>query len=353
LSKSSDQEPAKKFELYTSKGFNKWLLDSGGSLVFSTYQVGKVLFVGSQPDGKLSLFERSFPRAMGIGISDDTQSFLLATQSQIYSFDNLLAPGQKADQYDALYSPHVSWITGDVDAHDIEIGADGLPIFVNTLFNCIATVSPNHSFKPVWKPSFISQLVAEDRCHLNGMATENGVPKYVTCVSRSDVADGWRDRRIDGGVVVDVATNEVVVEGLSMPHSPRLHDGKLWMLNSGKGELGWVDPSKGEFNPIAFCPGFARGLTIIGNHAVVGLSEPRTKKTFDDLPLQSLLEEKDTKPRCGLMVIDLKTGSTVEWVRIEGVIAELFDVGFLSGVKAPCANGIVGPEIQQMISVAP
>ena len=67
-------------------------------------------------------------------------------------------------------------------------------------------------------------------------------PAYVTAVSRSDVADGWRERRRDGGIVIDVASGEIVASGLSMPHSPRLYDGKLWLLNSGTGEFGTVDP---------------------------------------------------------------------------------------------------------------
>src|SRR4029077_4773473 len=90
------------------------------------------------------------------------------------------------------------------------------------------------------KPSFISGLLDGDKCHLNGMAMDEGRPAYVTAVSRSDVIDGWRDRRSDGGVVIDVATGKVVCNGLSMPHSPRMHKGELWVLNSGTGELGVV-----------------------------------------------------------------------------------------------------------------
>ena len=163
---------------------------------------------------------------------------MLATHHQLYRFDNLLQAGQKQGIYDAAYAPHMTWITGDIDIHDVAIGADDKPVFVNTLFNCLATTSDGHSFKPLWKPPFISRLAAEDRCHLNGMAMENGAPRYVTCVSKSDVADGWRDRRTDGGLVLDVTTDKIVASGLSMPRSPRLHEGKLWVLNSGTGELG-------------------------------------------------------------------------------------------------------------------
>jgi len=105
-------------------------------------------------------------------------------------------------------------------------------------------------------------------------------PAFVTAVSKSDTIDGWRDRRADGGVVIDVENNRVICEGLSMPHSPRWHDGKLWVLNAGTGELGYVEMPKGKakmgkFKPIAFCPGFLRGLSFHDGFAFVGLSRPR------------------------------------------------------------------------------
>lgn len=340
-----------KFSITTSGNLNVWLQQMGGSIVFSTYQVGKVLFLGLNTQDNLSVFERTFPRSMGIGISKDYPSLLLATREQLYEFDNLLPQGKCQGEHDALFSPHRAWITGDLDVHDIAYDGDGRAVFINTMFNCIATTSRGYSFKPIWKPSFISEYVAEDRCHLNGLCMQDGKPKYATCVAKTNVAKGWRDHRVDGGMLIDVVNNKIVVDGFSMPHSPRLHNGRLWMLNSGKGEFGWVDVEKGVFNPISFCPGFARGLSLVGSYAIIGLSEPRHGKVFDDLPLQDALESKDTKPYCGLQIVDLENGNTVEWLRIEGVISELFDVGFLEGIKNPSAIGVIGPEIHHTISI--
>ena len=174
-------------------------------------------------------------------------------------------------------------------------------------------------------------------------------PAYVSAVSRSDVADGWRERRQDGGVVIDVASGEIVASGLSMPHSPRLYDGRLWLLNSGTGEFGTVDPASGAFTPVAFCPGYARGLAFAGRHAVIGLSRPRRNQTFEGLELDERLAAKDAVARCGLQVVDIDTGNTVEWLRFEHTIEELYDVAVLPGVRQAEAVGFLADDIQREI----
>jgi uncharacterized protein (TIGR03032 family) len=289
---------------------------------------------------------------MGLGVSDDGRSFALATLNGIQRFDNVLRAGQATPEgYDALYAPHASWITGDLDVHDVGFGTDGRPVFVNTLFGCVATVSDGHSFRPLWIPPFLSKLAAEDRCHLNGLALADRAPRYVTAVSRSDVADGWRDKRRDGGIVVDVESGEIVAQGLSMPHSPRLHAGILWLLNSGTGELGRVDVATGRFEPVALCPGYARGLAFAGNHAIIGLSLARENRTFAGLALDDALASRNTEPRCGLAIIDLGSGEMTHWVRIEGLIRELYDVAVLPGVRRPSALGFIADEINRVISI--
>ena len=344
-------QPEEKFALTTSRGFESLLNRLGGAICLTTYQAGKFFMLGLKPDGKLSVHERTFARCMGLGVSVDAQELLLATHYQIYKFRNVLPQGQRQGMSDAVYVPRQSWITGDLDTHDIAFGPDGKPVFVNTAFNCIATTSDGYSFKPIWSPPFIDRLAAEDRCHLNGMAFADGAPRFVTAVSQSNVVDGWRDRRTNGGIIMDVASKEVVCSGLSMPHSPRLHNGTLWVLNSGAGQFGWVDVNSGKFEPIAFCPGYARGLAFAGNHAIIGLSLSRETRTFQGLPLDDALKANDAEPRCGLLIIDLTTGNTAGWVRIEGVVRELYDVAVLPGVQTPTALGLVSDEITRVINV--
>ncbi len=338
------------FRMSTSRMFPRWLASLGASIAFTTYQAGKIFLMGVGPDGRLSLSERTLPRVMGLCVS--SSELYVATLYQLWRFRNVLEQGQTFNGHDAVYIPRESRITGDLDVHDIAVDDEGSIVFSNTLFNCVATTDREHNFRPLWQPPWISKLVPEDRCHLNGVALRDGKPRYATAVSRSDVNDGWRDKRRTSGVVVDVETNEVVCEGLSMPHSPRWHDGQLWLINSGTGFFGRVDLEKREFEPLVFCPGFARGLSFVGDYAVVGLSDRRKSRTFQDLELGENLKARDTETRCGLLIVDLKTFDTPHWVRFEGVVKELYDVGVIPGIKRPLAIGFQSDEIRRYLSFA-
>lgn len=338
-----------RLEISASRQFTSWIREQASSLAFTTYQAGKVFLLGLDTDGKMSVFERTFERSMGLW--GDASTLYLSTLYQIWRFENALQSGQLHQGYDALYVPQVGYTTGDVDVHDIAVDHSGRLLFVNTLFSCLATVSITHSFKPLWKPPFISKLAAEDRCHLNGLALRDGQPHYVTCVSRSDVADGWRDRRQHGGCIIDMPSNELVLSGLSMPHSPRWYRDRLWVLNSGTGEFGTVDLDAGKFNPVTFCPGYLRGLAFCGDFAIVGLSKPRENKTFQGLALDDNLASKDAAPRCGLVVIDLRTGDAVHSIRIEGIVEELYDVVVLPQIRRPMAIGFKTDEIRRVITM--
>lgn len=341
-------------KLTGSRQFNSWLAEHSISLAFSTYQAGKLFFIGLGDQEKLSVFERTFARCMGLGLDSETDALWVASLYQIWRFENCLKPDQSEWGYDRIYVPQVGYTTGDVDAHDIAVDQQG-PIFVNTLFSCLARPSDRFSFEPIWQPSFISKLAAEDRCHLNGLALKENQPAFVTCVSQTDVNEGWREHCAGGGVVIDVQSDEIVAGDLSMPHSPRYYQGRLWLLNSGRGEFGYVDLNSGRFEPVAFCPGYLRGMSFHGDFAMVGLSRPRPKpgeaKAFEGLALQQLLEDKSAKPRCGLQVIDLRTGDIVHELRIEGIVDELYDVCALPGIKCPMAIGFVTDEIRRVLSL--
>jgi uncharacterized protein (TIGR03032 family) len=153
----------------------------------------------------------------------------------------------------------------------------------------------------------------------------------VTALGTSDEAGGWRSHKADGGVLIDVASSEVAIGGLSMPHSPRWHQGQLLLLESGKGSLCLADLDAGSVEVVCELPGFTRGLTFAGRIAFVGLSQIRESSTFGDLPITRRLSER----QCGVWMVDLDSGSVVGFLRFEELVQEIFDVAVIAGVRMP------------------
>jgi len=331
-----------------SRGLAQWLVANGISLAITSYQSGRLYLVGSDAAGRVSFYERIFERAMGI--VGNAQRLYLGGLYQLWRFENVLRANEVIhDQYDKCYVPRNAQTIGDLDIHEIGVRKDGRVVFVNTKYSCLAELSLTHSFKAIWKPNFISKLAPEDRCHLNGLAMVEGEPRYVTAACRSDTVDGWRDRRHDGGVVIDIDSDEIVCEGLSMPHSPRWANGKLWILNAGTGELGWVDFATKSFVPLTFLPGFLRGLSIIGNTAAVGLSKPRNQR-FEGLQLDSELAKRDAEPWCGVQIVSLVNGDVQQWIRFDGDITEIFDICILPNVRNPMMVGLRTADVRELIT---
>ncbi len=334
-----------------SRGFNAWLRTHNTSLAFTSYQTGQLFLVGAHPNGTVSFNQQSFQRAMGVCWQEGR--LYLGSLFQLWRLENMLRPGEIGNQvFDAVLVPRNAQTTGDVDIHELGINAEGRVIFVNTKYSCLATLDLTHSFAPIWKPHFISKLAPEDRCHLNGLAMEGGRARYVTAVSRSDVLSGWRERRHEGGVLIDVETNRIVTDQLSMPHSPRLSGGILYALDSGRGRIIRIDPETGAKFDIAFCPGFLRGLSIHDGHAIVTVSKPRNG-TFNGLLLDGELKSRDAEPWCGIMIVSLATGDILEWIKLDGHITELFDVAVMPDIRCPMALGPGTVEIQTAITFDP
>ncbi|MBC2776400.1 TIGR03032 family protein [Parasphingopyxis marina] len=326
-----------KTNITVSRGMADWLISNKTSFAFTSYQTGQLFLVGITADNKVSFNQQNFQRAMGVCYTPGR--LYLGSLFQVWRLENMLMPGQIGNkQFDMVLIPRNAQTVGDVDVHEVGIDAGGHVLFVNTKYSCLAQLDLVHSFKPIWKPPFISKLVGEDRCHLNGLAMDGGQPRFVTAVSRSDTVNGWRERRHEGGVLIEVETGRIVTDQLSMPHSPRVHDGKVYVLDSGRGQLVRVDPESGEKTDIAFCPGFLRGLSIHNGHAIVTISKPRDG-SFSGLALDGEMEKRDSEPWCGVLVINLANGDIAEWVRLDGHIVELFDVAAMPGVRCPMSIG--------------
>lgn len=334
-----------------SPDFAAFLAERRTALALSTYETGKLFLIGGGDGTRLCIVERSFPRAMGLWAAPDGRRILLSSLFQIWWFADAVGEDPAWPGYDRLFVPQLAWTTGELDIHDIAVDRHGRVLFVATRVNCIATVSAEKSFVPLWRPPFVSRLVPEDRCHLNGFALIDGEPAFATAVAASDVVDGWRDRRRDGGVVIDLRNDRIVAEGLSMPHSPRWYDGRLWLLESGTGQFGALDPATGRFEPLAFCPGYARGLAFVDGYALIGLSLPRDRASFGDLPLEAELRARGAEPRCGILVIELRTGIVRHWLRFSGIVSELYDLAVLPHTRRAQLVGLKGEEIRRILVI--
>jgi uncharacterized protein (TIGR03032 family) len=340
--------PPAPIECSVSDGFAQWIRQAGGSLLVTTYQAGKVAVIGwDERLGRVSLLLRHFDKPMGIAASAASQprKLALATRHAVITLADapLLAPDYLEDRstrYDALLLPRLTYHCGDLNVHDLAYDSAGTLWIANTRFSCLSHLSDTYSFIPTWRPPFVSEVVPEDRCHLNGLAMVDGKPGYVTCLGESDTVGGWREKKANGGVIVDVRSNEVVLRGLSMPHSPRWYKDQLWVLNSGLGELWAVDVQTGRHVVVCALPAYLRGLCFAGPYALVGMCQIRERHIFGGLPVQ----ERHAKLLCGVAAVDLRSGAVAGLFEFTSGVQELFEVLFLPGVRRAM---IVGPEKEQ------
>ena len=315
--------------IHTSN-FPDILSQLGISLVVSTYQAGKLIVL--RADGEhINTHFRIFPKPMGVAANKD--KIAVGCSSQIWELHNIPAVAPKVEpkgKHDACYIPRQSHVTGDIDIHEMEWGKDGL-WFVNTRFSCLCNLDTSYSFVPRWRPNFVTALTPEDRCHLNGLAMVNELPKYVTALGKTDTAGGWRDNKANGGILIDVDSNQVIAGGLSMPHSPRWYNNRLWLLESGNGSLATIDLNNGKLNTVITLPGFTRGIDFCGSLAFIGLSQVRETAVFSGIPLTERIEERI----CGVWVVDLKTGKTIAFLKFEDAVQEIFAVRVLPNMVFP------------------
>jgi uncharacterized protein (TIGR03032 family) len=301
------------------------------SLIVSTYQAGKVIVV-RHDHGTINTHFRSFAKPMGLATRPGRLT--IGGTNAVWYYHDMPAVALKLEppgRHDACYLPRRIHVTGDIDVHEMAWSHTNELWLVNTRFSCLCTLDEDHSFTPRWRPPFVTALAPQDRCHLNGIALVNGQPKYVTALGETDGADGWRSHKANGGVLIDVERNAIVLRGLSMPHSPRWYGGRLWLLESGQGSLAVADVDKGTWQTVITLPGFTRGLDFAGPLAFIGLSQVRESAVFSGIPLVERLSERT----CGVWVVNIQTGQMVAFLRFEGDVQEIFAVQVLPGICFP------------------
>ena len=331
---------ASPFRYQHSSNFPELLEQLRLSLAVTTYQAGKLMIVRSA-GGKLSTLLRSLERPMGIAMNAEFDRMVVGTRRMVWTLRSApeIAPQlEPAGRHDACFVPRLAHVTGNMQGHEIAV-LDNEIWIVNTSFSCLCVLDDDgdYCFEPQWKPPFIDRLAGEDRCHLNGLAAEGNRVRYVTAMGETNTPQGWRDGKVTGGVIIDVESDEIVTRGLCMPHSPRVHDGHLYVLDSGRGLLCEVDRKNGERTTIASLPGYARGLAIHGRLAFVGLSQIREKDLFGGLPIAE--QYGDDERKCGVCAVDLDSGKIVAFLYFEAGTTEIFDLCVLPEMRWPAVVG--------------
>lgn len=304
------------------------------TLVFSTYQAGKLIFLSALDEERLIQLPRTFHKPMGFGFTDDGNKLALATAEEVIVFANspqLAAHYPKAPgKYDALYIPRITYNTGALDIHDLHWGSNGALFGVNTLFSCVCTFDSDYNFTPYWKPPQISNYASEDRCHLNGLAMSEGVPKYATAFNRGNTAQSWREDITNSGVVWDLDSSDVLTEGFGMPHSPKVYDGALYVLASATGELIRIHLQTGSRDTLFKTEAFLRGMTRVGDYLFIAHSKLRkNSSTFAKL---SISEKANTS---GVFILHLPTASLQGEIKYTSSVDEIYEIHAITNARRP------------------
>ncbi|MCH8545329.1 MAG: TIGR03032 family protein [Cryomorphaceae bacterium] len=337
------------FSIRYTPNFPELLHRLNASIAISTYQAGKLIFLSAKDENQLIQLPRTFEKPMGFCYDSVNQKLALACKSEIITFagsSSLAMHYPKSPGvYDMMFLPRLTYHTNALDIHDLHYGKDGALFAVNTLFSCIVTFDDNHNFTPYWTPPQIDKLASEDRCHLNGMAMENGLPRYASAFNRGNTPQSWRDNITKTGVIYDVKTNEVIVDNLPMPHSPKLINGELYVLLSATGEIAKINREKGDYEVIAKPGGFLRGMCAHGEYLFVAHSKLRkNSSTFAKLPIS------DEAQQCGIIAIHLPTKSIVGKMFYEMSVDEIYDITLFNGIRRPNILNTITDSYQAALS---
>lgn len=345
VSEQPTRSPDEPLACTVDAGFAEWLAASGGSVAISTYQAGKLLLVGWN-GRQVSFLPRHFDKPMGLDVAGDR--LVLASRHAVWQFGNsgsLATHYREPGRYDALFLPRSTHHMPDLNIHDLAIAGDEVWMAVTRL-SCLATLSNRYTVQPRWRPKFVSALAPEDRCHLNGLALIDGRPRYVTALGATDSPGGWRDDKVRGGLVMDVDSQEIIAQGFAMPHSPRWHRDRLWLLHSGAGELLALDVASGRSQTVCALPGYLRGLCFVGGHALVGLCKIRETNIFGGMPVQ----QRHAELLSGVALIDLASGRQAGMLRFTSGCSELYDLRFLPGCRRPNVLNLDRADVTEALS---
>lgn len=331
------------FSCSNSPNLPEILYNMNCTLAISTYQAGKLIFISPLSNQQLIQLPRDFEKPMGIAI--DGNKLGIATKQEVVilsgSPDLARTYPPNPGNYDMFYLPRVTYYTGFVDIHDLHWSNHGL-LGVNTSFSCIVKIDENYSFTPIWKPHFITEYEHDDYCHLNGMAMINGEPIFVSALGETNAPKAWKENITTGGILLHIPSNQIISKNLAMPHSPRVYDGKLYMLLSATGELVTVNPDNGSYEVVTRLKSFVRGMCKYGDFLFIGRSKLRESSTT----FQKLIntEVGRNSNYAGVSVVHLPSGNVVAELNYLNSVEEIYDIQIIPNSRRPGILNTMTPE---------
>ncbi|MBU2921998.1 TIGR03032 family protein [Winogradskyella psychrotolerans] len=328
------EQPISPFQLEHTPQVPELLYKLQCSIVLSTFQAGKIVTLSPINEDRITQLARNFNRPMGITFTDNYEKLAIACENEVIQLKNseILAKNypKKPNTYSNMYFPMSTNYTGKLDLHDLSYGTDNELYAINTLFSCISTFDNDYNFKSYWKPDFITELKPEDRCHLNGMAMKDGKPKYVTAFNTGNTAKSWQKDLTKTGVLIDVDTNEIILSGLGMPHTPRFINGKLYLLLSATGQLVEVDIENKSYTEVINLNGFVRGMSFYKDYIFIGLSKLRqNSSSFAHLDVAKFSNY------AGVAIVHLPTKSYQGLLKYKTSVDEIYDLEILPDFLRP------------------
>jgi uncharacterized protein (TIGR03032 family) len=320
------------------------------SIAISTYQAGKLVFISAKDENSLTQLPRNFQKAMGIAEDHKNDKLALACKDEIIVFKNSTELAhyypKSPNKYDALYMPRATYHTGALDIHDLSFGKNEELYAVNTLFSSIVKIDSNYNFTPFWSPPQIDKITGEDRCHLNGMAMQKGIPKYATAFNNGNTAQSWRDKITESGVIYDIEKNKIIARNLAMPHTPRIFNNELYVLLSATGELVKINKDNGSYEVIVKIGGFVRGMSLHKDYLFIGQSKLREKSsTFGKLPFA-----KDAN-QAGIVIIHLPTKSIAGKITYLNSLDEIYDIHIFADKIRPNILNTLTDDYKEGLSI--
>jgi uncharacterized protein (TIGR03032 family) len=271
--------------IYTNS-FTEILKQEKISLIISSNKTDQIIIIKADQD-ILNLTSHIYNQPTAIAFNNENennnQKLAIATNREIWELGNFPETAKKLEplgKYDACFVPKNIQVTGNINVLDMGY-IKGELWLINNRFSCLCTLDSNYSFIPRWNADFINKKYGKNISYLNGLAMENNRPKYITSLAESDYINNNINPNINSGIIIDIETDNIILENLSLPNFPRFYQGKLWFLESGKGHLSYYDFQSQKQVIIAQLPCLTTGLDFAGNFAFIGLGAALIKVRYN------------------------------------------------------------------------